>query len=224
VRSPFWVMLDSCSMRAYKFLDETFAMKSLREKRLKISILEDLNDPFELLPYQMTNRNRRTALYATRKQIASRRGLLCFSATWRDPVLWAHYANKHKGLCLAFEVPDAICRAVTYVRRRLNLPIRPTLPDAEALIFTKYANWHYEEELRIWAALNESEGGLYFADFGPSLVLKRVIAGARCTLPLQEIEEATEPLAAGVHFSKARAGFTEFEIVKDQRGFLRADQ
>jgi len=207
------------SMRAYKFLDEKFGIKSLQEKRLKISVLEDLNDPFDLLPYQMTDRNRCAALYATRKQIATNRGLLCFSATWRDPVLWAHYANKHKGLCLAFEVPDAACRAVTYEKHRLSLPLRPTLPDAEALIFTKYANWQYEQELRIWAALNESDDGLYFAEFGPSLILKKVISGARCTLPFHEIKEATEPLAAEVQFVKARAGFTEFEIVKDQRGF-----
>lgn len=210
-------------MRAYKFLDEKFGMKSLREKRLKISVLEDLNDPFELLPYQMTDRNRRTALYATRKQIASNRGLLSLSATWRDPVLWAHYANKHKGLCLAFEVPDATCRAVAYEKHRLKLPATPVLSDAETLIFTKYANWQYEQELRIWVALNESDGGLYFADFGPALILKKVIAGARCTLPLHEIEDAIGPLAK-VQFVKARAGFTEFEIVKDQRGFLKTNQ
>jgi hypothetical protein len=98
------------------------------------------------------------------------------------------------------------------------------LADAEALLFTKYENWQYEQELRIWAALNESDGGLYFADFGPSLILKKVVAGALCTLPLHEIEEATEPLAAEVQFVKARAGFTEFEIVKDQRGFLKSNQ
>jgi len=37
---------------------------------------------------------------------------------------------------------------------------KPTLPDADALIFTKYLNWQYESELRIWSTLNESEGGL----------------------------------------------------------------
>jgi hypothetical protein len=61
-------------MRAYKFLDEKFGIKSLQEKRLKISALDDLNDPFELLPYEMTDRNKRSALNATRKQIASNRG------------------------------------------------------------------------------------------------------------------------------------------------------
>jgi hypothetical protein len=40
-------------MRAYKFLDEKFGMKSLREKRLKISVLEDLNVPTCPLPLEL---------------------------------------------------------------------------------------------------------------------------------------------------------------------------
>jgi len=39
-------------MRVYKFMTAEFGMKSLREKRLKISLLDDLNDPFDLLPYE----------------------------------------------------------------------------------------------------------------------------------------------------------------------------
>jgi hypothetical protein len=206
-------------MRAYKFLDEKFGIKSLQEKRLKISVLDDLNDPFELLPYEMSDRNKRSALNATRRQMASNRGLLCFSATWKDPVLWAHYADKHKGLCLAFDVPQETCKAVNYQKRRLKLPARPSLPDAEALIFTKYANWQYEQELRIWAALNTCDNGLYFADFGPTLKLEKVIAGARCSLSERQVEAAIGPLSEDVIIMKARAGFKEFEIVKDQLGF-----
>ena len=206
-------------MRAYKFLDEKFGIKSLQEKRLKISVLDDLNDPFELLPYEMTDRNKRSALNATRKQIASNRGLLCFSATWKDPVLWAHYADKHKGLCLAFDVPHETCKAVNYEKRRLKLPTSPSLPDAEALIFTKYVNWKYEQELRIWATLDTCDDGLYFAEFGPSLKLEKVIAGARCSLSERQIEAAIGPLSENVTIMKARAGFKEFEIVKDQLGF-----
>ena len=35
-------------MQVYKFLDTHFGLKSLRKRRIKISILSDLNDPFEL--------------------------------------------------------------------------------------------------------------------------------------------------------------------------------
>lgn len=206
-------------MLAYKFLDADFGLKSLREKRLKISTLDDLNDPFELLPYDVKDRNRRAALYASREQVAKNRGILCFSETWRDPVIWAHYADKHRGLCLGFEVPKEKCQAVRYVDHRLVLPAKPSLADANALIFTKYSNWQYEKELRIWAALNESEGGLYFAEFGPMLSLVSVVAGARCTVKLSEVEAAFGEKSERVPVIKARAGFGKFEIVKDLRGF-----
>ena len=64
--------------RASKFLDAQFGLESLREKRLKISTLNDLNDPFELLPYEMSDRNPRSALRETRDQLARDRGILCF--------------------------------------------------------------------------------------------------------------------------------------------------
>lgn len=49
------LVLCSAFMRAYKFLDQKFGLKSLSERRLKISTLHDLNDPFELLPYEMSS-------------------------------------------------------------------------------------------------------------------------------------------------------------------------
>ena len=98
-------MLCSGLMLAYKFLDATFGLKSLAEKRLKISTLDDLNDPFELLPFEMADRNWRLALRKTRDQLATNRGMGCFSADWHDPVIWAHYSDKHRGLCLGFEIP-----------------------------------------------------------------------------------------------------------------------
>jgi hypothetical protein len=83
---------------------------------------------------------------------------------------------------LGFEIPVAKGRRIEYATRRLKLPAKPTLIDAEALLFTKYINWSYEQEIRVWAALNTQEDGLYFAYFGDELQLVRVIAGARCSL------------------------------------------
>ena len=92
-------------MRAYKFLTAEFGLKGLSEKRLKLSRINELNDPFELRPYDITDPALRQAVLQTRNQIHENRGVLCFSADWRDPVIWAHYSEKHTGLCLGFEIP-----------------------------------------------------------------------------------------------------------------------
>jgi hypothetical protein len=209
-------------MLVYKFLTAEFGLKSLREKRLKLSTLDDLNDPFELLPYDMTDRKNRGIVREAAKVWGSKHGMLCMSADWRDPVIWAHYADKHKGLCLGFEVAEKTVRHVRYVDRRLPFPKSPEaieIEEAYNWFLTKFKSWAYEKEIRSWIKLLDTlDGGLHFKSFDASLRLVRVIAGARCATSLQELENAARPLA-GVEFIKARAGFSEFEIVIDERGF-----
>ena len=207
-------------MRVYKFLASKLGLKSLREKQLKISTLDDLNDPFELLAYEMTVRKKRKEWRNARKTWGSQRGLMCFSADWRDPVIWAHYSDKHNGLCLGFEVPDNTGRTVRYVNSRLKLADTLVVKDADAWLYTKYENWAYEQEIRCWTTLETPSQGMYFMEFGPSLRLVEVIAGARCPLTKSKILEAIKPLN-DVKLIKARAGFHRFEIVEDQRGFSK---
>jgi hypothetical protein len=209
-------------MRVYKFLDSHFALKTLSEKRLKISRFDDLNDPFELIPYNIGNQKQRWTLQAMRRELGQNRGMLCFSATWRDPVLWAHYADKHRGICIGFDLSPEFCKKVNYLSKRLPFPRSITLNDiaiAEVILFTKFKNWAYEQEVRSYLSLDDEENGLFFADFGNALKPFAVIAGAKCVTTKDEIVQALGPLAGKVELIKARAGFRKFEIVKDLRGF-----
>jgi hypothetical protein len=206
-------------MRLYKFLDAEYGLKNLRHKRLKISLLDDLNDPFELAPFEMRKRNIRSAYRGVLAGYARMFGLVCFSKSWRDPVIWGHYSDKHKGICLGFEVPERLCRRVQYKKRRLRFP-KDMVLGRQSMLFTKYVNWAYEKEWRCFRPLLDGakSGGLYFMNFGDDLKLVRVIVGARSKITEHEIRRAVEPLK-DVRIIKARAGFRRFEIVKDRRGF-----
>ncbi len=157
----------------------------------------------------------------TLADMTARFGLLCFSADWKDPVILAHYGDKHRGLCLGFEISDEKCKKIDYVPRRFPFPISLEQEVGDRLLFTKYQNWRYEQEIRIWAALNEKEGDLYFAPFGEELKLVKVIAGARYELSEKDIVQALGSLAKDVSLIQARAGFKEFEIVKNKQGFAK---
>jgi hypothetical protein len=132
-------------MRAYKFLDAHFGLKSLYEKRLKQSRIHELNDPFELTPYVLTDPNLRQAFLTTRDDISNNRGVLCFSAAWRDPVIWAHYSDKHRGLCLGFEIPEIKgdpgndeSMHVSYISEPLQFPPNfSDLPEQERLVIVQ---------------------------------------------------------------------------------------
>jgi hypothetical protein len=207
-------------MRAYKYMDEHFGLKSLREKRLKISRVHELNDPFELLPYDLSNKHHRQALRRAREELAAKHGLLCFSATWHDPVMWAHYSDKHRGICLAFEIKGGrdLCKRVNYRAHRLPFPTALSPADAEAMLFTKYSNWEYEKEIRMWVQLNDAEDGLYFYDFNETLQLAAVIVGVRCGLSRNALTSVLGTPARSVTLTKARPGFQRFEIVTQKRG------
>jgi hypothetical protein len=93
-------------MRVYKFLPTEFGLKSIYERRLKQSQIKDLNDPYELASYDLSDSKDKKAFFDTRDQMHEDRGVLCFSATWHNPVIWAHYGDKHYGMCLGFDIPE----------------------------------------------------------------------------------------------------------------------
>jgi hypothetical protein len=216
-------------MRAYKFLDDKYGIDSLRSRRLKQSRVADLNDPFELTPYDITDYTLRMAFLKTRADVDKNRGLLCFSAYWKNPVIWAHYSDKHKGLCLGFELPElnddpkSNTGRVTYLPKLLPFPTNfEQMSDREhdafarGAIFTKFEHWIYEEEIRVWGPLENEESGLYFVPFGKDLQLAEVIVGQRCTVSKAEIVSALGSLAGKVKISRARAACDKFEMVEDQ--------
>src|SRR5687767_14278862 len=93
-------------MRVYHLSNAEFALSNIALRRIKISRFSDLNDPFELLGANLKDKNYREAFRLTRDELHNDKGLLCFSRSWGNPVLWSHYADKHRGICLGFDVSD----------------------------------------------------------------------------------------------------------------------
>lgn len=71
-------------MRLYKFIDAKYGLKSLAERRLKISRLDDQNDPFELFADSQANRAARYRVREERWAITREWGMLCFCEDWHS--------------------------------------------------------------------------------------------------------------------------------------------
>ena len=54
----------------------------------------ELNDPFEFLGAELSDRNFRKAIKKTKKDLSKTKGILCFSKNWKNPVQWSHYTDK----------------------------------------------------------------------------------------------------------------------------------
>lgn len=207
-------------MRAYKFLSCKYGLKALREQRLKISEIHSLNDPFDLLPFDLSDPELRRGVIASRNEIGANRGMVCFSQHWHNPVLWAHYAERHKGLCIGFDVPGECTQPVTYIEHPIKL-IHLDYDMANRMLFTKYEHWRYEEELRIWATLEDKSGGYYFKKFGDDLRVVEIICGAACPVSRRRIEQSLGRRSNGIRITKARLAFDAFRVVEDEAGFCQ---
>ena len=108
------------TIKLYKFVNSSYGLSNLRERKIKISRLEDLNDPFELRAIRSLSCEIKQLLENERKEFSEKYGLLCFCKDWRSPVLWAHYAENHQGLCFGFEICKEFVGNVGYVEQPIN--------------------------------------------------------------------------------------------------------
>ncbi|WP_297324792.1 DUF2971 domain-containing protein [Nitrosomonas sp.] len=201
-------------MIVYHFISSEFALKALRDRRLKISRINELSDPFEFCAADFSDSDTQAKLETFKNHVNEHYGVICFSEQYHDPVLWSHYADGHRGVALVFEIPDDQAISIDYQPARLCLDVDAAIQrggftesDLSKLISTKFSSWQYENEIRMTCRLNDhfcqidSKGkkvyfeSLSLESFGlDPLKLIGLIRGIRCDLSPMDI--ASELLAA----------------------------
>jgi Protein of unknown function (DUF2971) len=175
--------------RVYKFTSAQYGVSNLQNKRLKVSTVDDLNDPFDLCPLDTTDPRISTALDAVIAHFRKTAGILCLSRNWDNLLLWSHYGASHTGICLGFDIPegdpgDNYDTDVLYQPNLLQIRSQDDVNFdlANRLLRTKHESWSYEQEVRMFVGLNDPPDakGLRWIGFGPKLVLREVIIGAQC--------------------------------------------
>jgi len=217
-------------MRVYYLTSAQFGLSNLALRRLKIARFNDLNDPFELLAIDVANRDLRIGIAAKNSQINNEEGIICFCRKWHNPLLWSHYAEKHKGICLGLDVPDALLKQVKYVKglHKINVASQSTKQETinrllERLRYTKFKGWGYEDEFRQFVDLRAltPQSSLYFLPFSENLVLREVILGQRCDLPIEAARAFVSSFTPPVHVMCSRIAYTKFSVVEDRTSRVR---
>lgn len=212
-------------MRLYHFLNEHYGLEGIHKRRLKVSRINELNDPFEFAAVCFEDKAIRQAFGRMKNEMNLHRGLLCFSTKWNNPVMWSHYADRHKGICLGFDVSDESVGPVSYSGKRLAVELEQFKSPRELplefltkLLFTKYAHWKYENEYRGFVTLQEQDKdtGHYFAKFSNQMVLRQVIVGAESTISRQQLTKALGEELKDIEQFKARLAFKSFTVVRQQ--------
>lgn len=99
----------------------------------------------------------RRQLEANSRRLANT-AVLCLTPICDNPVMWAHYADKHAGICIMFHALDerhvefiAEARRVDYADRLpvINFVKEDFLQIVQRVFFTKSTHYRYEQEWRI---------------------------------------------------------------------------
>lgn len=213
-------------MRVYHLLPSRFVESSVRERRLKIARVQELNDPFELLAGNLRSKADRQAARRWKEVYSRACGLLCFSPHWRSPVMWSHYADRHRGVCLGFDIVDSQAVRVEYNNQRIPVAYKAgnsvnglDADFANRVLSTKFEHWRYEEEIRLFVPLHPKhrEGKLYFHPFSETLKLREIGLGPLCELETTYIRDLVASMKPKVKVFRTRLAFQTFTIVRDLR-------
>jgi len=207
-------------MRVYQFLEKHWAIESMIYRRLKVSLFNEMNDPFELLGVSLKNKRYRADFYQIKKEVSEEMGAICFSKNWSSPVLWSHYGERHKGVVLGFDVPAAHTHEISYTGSRLEEELidefdKNNSDPSLKLLTTKYEHWVYEDEVRMLIKLEHtnSEGGIHFLPYCEALKLKEVVIGPRCNLTKEHISRIISTKDPKVKITKSRLAFQSFKVI-----------
>lgn len=212
-------------LRVYHFSNVEHAISTIALARLKLARFADVNDPFELMALRIRGKIAKLAVSQFKSSFDNQMGMLCFSANWTSPVLWSHYAARHRGICLGFDLNRSLGERVKYEKDRIPATVTdveqlPALSGElkKQLACTKFAHWEYENEVRVFIDLNTSaaEGTLHFRKFDDDLQLREVILGQSCPLSVLELRKFVTAAYPNVITFQARLAVNTFDVVPNE--------
>lgn len=218
----------------YKYRTVESALRFLQHSELYFAAIDEFNDPFEcdyalvgkhspqeivsnmyakahrpvhglemvLVP---TEEEYQSFLKNTIDGILRQIGVCCFTTKPDNLLMWAHYADEHKGVCLEFDLladleAFMLPHQVNYSTGYPYIDYLDIERDACRLIYQKSTDWMYEDEYRV----------LKPGTHGPVAIrpqaLTKIIFGCRTIQPdIDKIKQAvaTHP---DYHVAYRRAG------------------
>lgn len=213
----------------YKYADinDNFTLNNLINNQLGFNRIENFNDPFDTNPKldidkndiisaNISNELKKSYLSLPKSQIidialegirkpsfTDKYGVTCFSKINDNILMWSHYANSHKGICLGFDLDKN--NLENFIDKKKNIenklifsktkyrllpikysPIRPTFKifsnnyheQTIDILSIKNNIWEYEKEYRIFL-YNKNDKNVYFplGIYYNSNYLKEIILG-----------------------------------------------
>ena len=144
------------SNKIYKFLPiNAFTRDVLLTEKFHFGDWEKMNDPLEgFFQYSkniLTDSNIKD-LYNEKNLY----GICCFSENYKNILMWSHYADNHKGICIEVHVDKILCDQedidiikIDYIKSIATIA-NPDV-NVKSLLSKKLTPWKYEKEIRLFS-------------------------------------------------------------------------
>lgn len=152
------------------------------------------------------------------------RGIVSLSERVDCPLMWSHYGDQHRGICIGYSVPRDAVDSVRRVRYGGSRSIKVSKVAEmlkgdgvarrevdEAMLLRKAEDWRYEQEWRLLGArgLNDS-----------TLELEEVVFGMRCEASVKyAVMKALEGRDGHVGFRESREQPDSFDLKMDDLNY-----
>lgn len=216
-------------MRVYYFTKASHAIDDITYRHIKLSRFSEVNDVYELLAVAVDagKENIRKALLLAKEDNNKNNAFVSFSESFDNPLMWGHYADKFKGICLGVDFPQ---------ERLLKMDYKSGCPDVDwdqpmdvlgaeklrwQLLRTKFEDWHYEQEWRHVVSLLDKSvvfiDGMPFVELSSDIRFCEVILGCNFEENIQAVKNALEESGQlqSVSVFTSRISFRDFKIQKE---------
>lgn len=181
-------------------------LRAIEEGYIWASPYMDMNDPMEgvfgALGHKDEEKRRVVEQLRWRKE---RTGICCFSETPNNELMWAHYADEFRGICIAYDFStlrqnlqsNGAFTRLFYTERPPHLKVANVEFETAVrrILSSKSQKWAYEREWRLFT--DEMRRIAYH----PPKVVTHIYIGSRMPEPIQD-EIRTRMRAAKVRITK----------------------
>lgn len=152
------VYIDHKEYIEYMFQMTCKLFPGINRKVLRKTVKESVNDEID------------TNLYDMKKKFR----IACFTKNNTSPLMWAHYADSHKGFCVEYDLtklPEGYrygILPVIYSDKRYDITNAVVTRNINLLMnpyYFKSSHWKYEKEWRMVMTEDSVNNGKYYADF-----------------------------------------------------------
>ncbi len=156
----------------YKYVSLDYVADILDNHRLYLSDGTNFNDPFEITV---------TSKKAHKTRHVEGLHILSLTNSYRNKLIWSHYTDSHKGVCLTVKVPNHLVYPICYSTKRIyddsdvdkiiSSSVKITkksldkdfsaLSKSKKIAYIKDKKWQYEKEYRIVFDKDDEVGLIY---------------------------------------------------------------